>query len=182
MNHVMLDLETMGFRGNAAIVSIGAVAFDPDQNSLGEKFYINVELSSCLEYGLSVDGATVAWWITQNNDAKESLFKDTEPLDKALEAFANYIQQFEKVKVWGNGLGFDNVIMKNAYAAIKQERPWSDFQDRDMRTIVDIAESIHGKQKRVKKGIAHNALDDAINQAETVCSLWNILKKNHNSN
>ena len=176
MNHIMLDLETMGIRGKSAIISIGAVAFDPQSGILGETFYTNVDLSSCLEYGLEVDGNTIAWWISQSSDAKRSLFKDAKYLDEALKEFTQFIQRFEKVKVWGNGLGFDNVIIKNAYAALKQDRPWSDFQDRDMRTIVDITESIHGKQKFVKDGVVHNALDDAENQARFVCQCWQMLK------
>ena len=172
----MIDLETMGLKGNSAIVSIGAVAFDPDSNTLGDTFYVNIDLSSCIDHGLVVDGATVAWWISQRSDAKKSLFIDAKPLEKALEEFTQYMQKFNRVKVWGNGLGFDNVIVKNAYAALKQDRPWSDFQDRDMRTIVDIAESIHGKLTKEKTGISHNALDDAFNQAKTVCRYWQLLK------
>jgi len=179
MNHMMLDLETMGLGGRSAIVSIGAVAFDPESGVLGESFYTNVDLSSCIEYGLEVDGTTVAWWITQSSDAKRSLFKDAKPLDEALKAFTQFLRQFEKVKVWGNGLGFDNVIIKNAYAAVSQERPWNDFQDRDMRTIVDMTESIHGKQTFVKEGVAHNALDDAVNQAKFVSHCYQILKCNN---
>lgn len=173
----MIDLETMGLAGNSAIVSIGAVAFDPDSNTLGETFYVNIDLSSCINNGLAVDGSTIAWWITQSSDAKKSLFKDAKHLDTALEEFREFIQRFKKPKVWGNGLGFDNVIVKNAYAALKQDRPWNDFQDRDMRTIVDITEAIHGRQTKEKTGIAHNALDDAINQAKTVCKFWQLLKK-----
>lgn len=176
MNHIMLDLETMGLCGNSAIVSIGAVVFDPQSGILGKTFYANVDLSSCVEYGLEVDAATVAWWSFQNSEAKQSLFKDLKPLEEALNAFTQFIYQFEKVKIWGNGLGFDNVIIKNAYAAIKQDRPWNDFQDRDMRTIVDITETIHGKQNFVKEGVSHNALDDAKNQARFVCQCWRLLK------
>lgn len=178
MNHIMIDLETMALKGNAAIVSIGAVAFNPDENSLGETFYVNVDLSSCLRHGLEVEGATIVWWITQSDAAKKSLFKDARPLEEALEKLTQFIKQYKKPKVWGNGLGFDNVIVKNAYAVINQNRPWSDFQDRDMRTIVDITESIHGKQKKEKSGVPHNALDDAVNQAKIVCQYWQLLKNN----
>ena len=60
MNHVMLNLETMGYEGRSAIISIGAVAFDPKSGVLGETFYANVDLTSCLDQGLEVNGATVA--------------------------------------------------------------------------------------------------------------------------
>jgi len=176
MNHIMLDLETMGFKGDAAIISIGAIAFDPENDTLGESFYVNVDLSSCIESGLTVDGATIEWWIQQSDEAKAMLFKDAVELEEALTKFTDYILQFRNVKVWGNGLGFDNVIIKNAYKAVGKERPWNDFQDRDMRTMIDITKSIFGSQPKVKKGVAHNALDDAIFQAKTICSYWQLLK------
>ena len=176
MNNIMLDLETMGFRSKSAIVSIGAVAFDPENNILGETFYVNVDLTSCLESGLEVDGQTIMWWINQSQDAKESLSSDALSLVDALEQFTAFTKKFKKIKVWGNGASFDNVIIKNAYIAVKKDRPWAFYQDRDMRTIVDIVESIHGKQKKETTGVAHNSLDDAVNQAKLVCKYWQLLK------
>jgi len=38
--HIMIDLETMGARPNAPIISIGAVAFDA--NGIDREFYCNV--------------------------------------------------------------------------------------------------------------------------------------------
>ena len=38
MNNVMLDLETMGKGPSAAIVTIGAVFFDPMTGELGAEF------------------------------------------------------------------------------------------------------------------------------------------------
>ncbi|MBK0004878.1 3'-5' exonuclease, partial [Erwinia sp. S38] len=46
MNHLMIDLETMGNKPNAAIVSIGAVFFEPDSGEIGNTFYSNVQLES----------------------------------------------------------------------------------------------------------------------------------------
>lgn len=175
MNHVMLDLETMGFRSKSAIVSIGAVAFDPDNNVLGDTFYTNVDLNSCLDAGLEIDGSTIMWWLDQSEAAKNSLQSDQLPLQDALSQFSDYIHQFKNVKVWGNGASFDNVIMENAYLSVNMERPWRFYQDRDQRTIVDIVDSIHGRQKREKTGTAHNALDDAVNQAKLVCKCWQML-------
>ena len=46
MNDVMLDLETMGTGPDAAIVAIGAIAFDVHTRTIGPSFYIPVELRS----------------------------------------------------------------------------------------------------------------------------------------
>ncbi|HAU5802086.1 3'-5' exonuclease [Citrobacter freundii] len=44
MNNLMIDLETMGKKPNAPIVSIGAVFFDPQSGELGQEFYSAVNL------------------------------------------------------------------------------------------------------------------------------------------
>jgi len=51
MNEVMLDLETMGQGPDAAIVAIGAVAFDPVTHWLGDPFYRLVDLESAVVTG-----------------------------------------------------------------------------------------------------------------------------------
>lgn len=177
MQHIMLDLETMGFESNSAIVSIGVVAFDPENDLLGETFYINVDLTSCLDYGLSVSGETIIWWLKQSSGARESLFENPLPLKDALVMFGEFVQKFENPKIWGNGIGFDNEIMKNAYKAVGLERPWGYRDDRDLRTLIDIGKSIAGNQPSEIVGTKHNSLDDAISQAKIVCQYWKALCK-----
>ena len=49
MNHLMIDLETMGNKPNAPIVSIGAVFFEPSTGELGDEFYRVVSLKSSMD-------------------------------------------------------------------------------------------------------------------------------------
>lgn len=51
MHNVMLDLETMGSGPRAAIVTIGAVFFDPMTGELGEEFEAAIDLRSSAKYG-----------------------------------------------------------------------------------------------------------------------------------
>lgn len=44
MNHLMIDLETMGSGPYAPIISIGAVFFDPNTGAIGDDFQVNVSL------------------------------------------------------------------------------------------------------------------------------------------
>lgn len=60
MKNVMLDLETMGSGSKAAIVSIGAVLFDPMTGETGAEFYQVVSLNSSAHYG-ELDPGTVIW-------------------------------------------------------------------------------------------------------------------------
>ncbi|GGA80596.1 exodeoxyribonuclease VIII [Neiella marina] len=178
MNNVMLDLETAGNGSHAAIVSIGAVFFDPLTGQIGSEFYWPVDLDDAAKYG-QMDASTIAWWMKQPYDAR-AVFnaKDKLILHDALLEFADWICQIEGFKnrmVWGNGATFDNVILANAYAATKLTRPWPYFGDRDVRTVVDIGRRVFGmdpKKTMALTGTAHNALDDAKHQAAYVSAIY----------
>ena len=72
---VMLDYETMSTASNAATPSIGAVVFDLE-NAIVDKdrsFYRNIDLQSCIDAGLQVDGSTIMWWFEQSDAARKHL-------------------------------------------------------------------------------------------------------------
>ena len=169
MNHVMLDLETMGTSSQAAIVAIGAIEFDPVTGKLGREFYRNVDLSDCIKHGLRVDGRTVMWWLSQSDEARQALMATHPiPLRDALLQFDEFMQYVDVPSVWGNGAGFDNVILSNAYETVGLKRPWSYKGDRDVRTMTMLGEII-GIQH---EDAAHNALEDAKIQARYVSQVW----------
>mgnify|MGYP006408929027 CR=1 FL=1 len=75
--HIMIDLETMGTRPDAPIISIGAVAFDA--NGPLDSFYAGVNLGSSVNSGAKIDASTVLWWMQQSDEARAALVpKDDE--------------------------------------------------------------------------------------------------------
>lgn len=182
MNHVMLDLETMGNSSHAAIVSIGAVFFDPKTGELGAEFHQTISLESAANFG-DIDAGTVQWWLTQSDEAR-AIFNDKNAisLPDALQEFSDWISQIENFKdrvVWGNGSGFDNVILANAYKPSPMKCPWPHWNDRDVRTIVDLGRNLRNfnpKKDMPFDGTAHNALDDAKHQAKYVSAIYQALK------
>lgn len=165
MEHVMIDLETLGRRAGCSILSIGAVAFDP-KLGLGQEMYCVVNRTSCSLVGLHEDPDTLAWWEKQNESAKTVLGHSTEGglvLTDALAKLTEFLAQFghKKVKVWGNGSDFDNAILTACYAAIGQNIPWEFWNNRCYRTLKSLKPQI----KLTRQGTYHNALDDAKSQA-----------------
>ena len=182
----MLDLETMGSNSNAAIVSIGAVLFDPLTGQTGAEFYQVVSLKSSANYG-ELDGGTVIWWMQQSEEAR-AIFneKNSSTLKDALQSLSEWIgehcdQNFKgkpDTVVWGNGATFDNVILGNAYKALRMRQPWFFANDRDVRTIVDLGRQLRDidpKKDLVLEGTAHNALDDAKFQVSYVSEIFKAL-------
>ena len=82
---IMLDLETMGLGPDAAIVAIGAVAFDTSTLAIDPcKFFVAVDLESSVRSGGVMDASTVMWWMQQDEVARRILLKDTSQLGVAL--------------------------------------------------------------------------------------------------
>lgn len=175
MNHIMLDLETLGTKENAVIVSIGAVFFDAD--NLGDKFYTALELGEQIRKGRTVSGSTIEWWMKQSTEAR-SVFSETRKFEisEALNEFAAFCGKGD-VKVWGNGAMFDNAILLNAYEQFGIKRPWSYRNDRCYRTVIAEFKDKYPDVKITNDyGVAHNALDDAIAQAHTLQAVWRLTK------
>lgn len=164
--HLMLDLETMGNGSDAAIVSIGAAVFSVDEG-ITNKFYSLVDLQSCLDNGLKVTGSTIMWWLGQSESARKALTAtQAQDLPSALIAFTRFVKSVNpdgKIQVWGNGATFDNVILRNAYHAIGIAVPWEFWNDRCYRTLRAQNTSVKVPDRG---GVHHNALDDAVYQAE----------------
>lgn len=178
--HVMVDLETMGKKNNAPIVAIGAVVFDPATGSIGESFYKVVCLESSVNWGAVIDPSTVIWWLKQSSEARSAIVNDDAiPLQVALLQFREFVSDnvaggSKKAQVWGNGASFDNSILRSAYDCIAEDYPWEYWNDRDVRTMVELGQAISFDPKTTIpfEGSRHNALADAIHQARYVSAIW----------
>lgn len=170
----MLDIETMGTSSNSAIVSIGAVEFNLETGEIGRTFYRNVDLQSCLDLGLHVEGSTVSWWLKQTQEARESLDKHMKySLPVALLNLSDFIDK-NNYYVWGNSARFDCGIIADAYKAIQVNLPWRFFNERDVRTLVSFAPEIKKDYEFV--GVAHDALADCIHQIGYCSKIYSTLK------
>ena len=175
MLDIMVDLETKGNRPGCAVLSIGAVAFDPVTGELDDGLYTVVSAKSCKRAKLHEDPSTMAWWSNQSEQAREVLAqadaKTAPTLAQALMDFNLYITSFgpaKQLKVWGNGSDFDNAILAVAYANADVKQPWDFWHNRCYRTFKSLAPDI----KLDRTGTYHNALDDARSQAEHHCRIY----------
>jgi hypothetical protein len=161
---IMLDLETMGGTPQAAIIAIGACAFDIGMNAITSEFYEVVALESAVRAGGVMDPSTVLWWMRQNDAARSAFERPGLPIVEALDMFSAWLGCRDPLaanKVWGNGASFDNVIFGSAYRNCQMVTPWSFWNDRCYRTM----KNIYANVPMVRTGTAHNALEDAKSQA-----------------
>lgn len=183
MRHVMLDLETLGNGNNAAIVAIGAVAFNccgaavQGEFAEGCEFYARVDPASAVELGLQVDVSTVLWWLGQGDAARAEIVrtgKEGLHLAIALAQFSDWYRKVEGGLLWGKGSDFDNVILSSAYKAAKLPQPWSHRSNRCFRTLVSLFP--YKELEPPSVGVKHNALDDARWQAQHLVRIFQASK------
>ena len=166
----MVDLETLSTRPGGVITSIGATKFD-ENGPYGEPFYMRIDMQTCVNEGMLIDGDTVKWWMKQSDEARAEFQKEANHLFEVLSKFSvwcdsPYVKCVGHVanpnlEIWGNGANFDNVILKAAYDAVGMQAPWKFCNDRCYRTL----KAMYPHIKMPKRtGTHHNALDDAISQ------------------
>jgi hypothetical protein len=186
MQHIMIDLETLSTRPDAAILSIGAVFFDIETGKLGDEFHCGIKMEDSNIYG-HIDPKTVGFWLLQSQEAREVINRMTGgdnafTLAEALQRFNQFFNLSTnppRVKVWGNGAGFDPILMESGYRRCGLEAPWKFWMTRDVRTIVDLGCDLIGfdpKKDTPFEGVQHSALDDAIHQAKYVSAIYQQLQ------
>jgi exodeoxyribonuclease VIII len=161
--HLMIDLETLSTLPEAAILTVGALWFDPYSfNEPGPGFYRRVEIDGQDRH---VCNDTMAWWADQKAEVREEAFTafDRVSLTDTLRDLAKFAQNADSV--WAHGTTFDIVILEHAYQQmdIAHHRPWKYYQVRDCRTVIKIS---HVPVLRDEQ--AHNALVDCWHQVQAL--------------
>lgn len=151
--NITFDLETCALCPTAAVMSIGAVAWNAlaegnpfTYGLLGEtSFYRHVDLRSSFVDGFTFDEKTSKWWATQNNEAKKSLLDYDEkpllPIDSVIEDFFGFIayvrdeNSAKELKLWSQGTDFDIAILTNICNKYGIDCPVSYKNFRDHRTF-----------------------------------------------
>jgi len=184
--HLMVDLETMGKKPGAPIVSIGAVFFAPSSGKTGAEFYQVINLESSMSFGARPDASTILWWLKQSPEARSAIVvDDTVGLVEALEQFLDFIAEnaangSRSVQLWGNGSSFDCSLLEAAFELADTPFPIPHWNYRDVRTVVELGKAI-GLNSRYEipfEGDQHNALADARHQVKYVSAIWQRLTQN----
>ena len=176
MKHIMLDLETMDNKATAAIVTIGAIEFDPCTGKTGHEYYKIVNMQSCIDLGSTLSSGTIEWWLKQSKAAREELTLENKvSIQSACRSFINFCKEvsdnsinetrhtYPDICIWGNGATFDNAIFRQTYSSAGLPFPADFWNDRDVRTVVGFYPNqlfYQWKKENLREGY-HNALSDS---------------------
>jgi hypothetical protein len=159
---VMVDIETLGTAPGAAVLSVGALAFDVETMEVRGTLLARIRPESCEAAGLTASPASVGWWMRQDESARVEAFSGVWELREAAEAFCDDWGRWLPGAVWARGPEFDLPIWGAAMRAAGVEPPWRYWQARDVRTVLDWCGVDRASVARA--GAAHTALGDCEHQ------------------
>lgn len=160
---VMIDIETLGKRRNAAIIEIAAVQFE--ETGILCEFDFQIEWESNDQR--TVDFSTLKWWqeigFPKEAEKPTNLSVALWDLSKWIDEMRNIYSHFE---IWANSPSFDLEILRDAFEQHGYRTPWKYWEERDYRTLRNWYD-----MPRVEYAAKHTALSDAKFQAEMVAKL-----------
>lgn len=151
---LMIDLETLGETPDAAILQIGACAWDMSVQiesydqlaSANQTFSVAIDLQSSLNRGRTVGGGTFYFWMRQPDDVRRAVTGAFVPIQVAFAQFFDWMQTLGMIKlsngfeghVWAWPSQFDLPILASSYRAVRGSEaklPWARRMERDARTF-----------------------------------------------
>lgn len=174
---VMIDIEALGKMPHGIISNIGALEFKLGKtNELGNSFYRRIDLEDAESQGFTTDVDTLAWWSSQNDEARHEAFLagDRTPLAHALQELKIFCMG---KKVIAQPLCYDLVGLNQCAEKIGIDLfKWSQMYD--VRSFLfglgagvgnyDLGKLYSEAKHKLRKndsGTHHNALDDCRIQA-----------------
>jgi len=183
---VMVDIETLGTDTDSTIFQISAIAFDINTGEYISTFNEIADIEQ--NETLNVTGSTLKWWLNTNKELLTNLLNQgAYSSGVILTKLHNWLMilsgDIKDVYLWGNGILFDNKMLQYQMQSLGLNYPIFYRNDRDMRTLVELASHKVGiateKEFRDKYKnqdlVAHDAFDDVKGQIDIVVKSYNIL-------
>lgn len=181
---IMTDIETLGHKSDSTIIQISAIAFDIETGEHLETFNKVADITK--NKNMRVTGSTIKWWLNTNKELLTELINNGEgSSDDILRDFYVWLTNIgnpNELHLWGNGILFDNKMIQHQLELVAKEYPISYKNDRDVRTIVDLAGKKLGLTEKELKNrfkdeslVEHNALDDVKFQINLVTGCYKVL-------
>ena len=164
--HATIDLETIDTRPQSTVLSLGAVKFNPFNDSEPHsEMYFKIQIDDQDRLGRTASNDTIEWWTKQDPKIMEEAF-DQEGAITVEEALSKINKFVVGVDVlWGQGYGFDYTIIEDMYRSLGKPIPYNFWQVRDSRTLFSVCKE--DPRKKIQNDL-HNALADAYYQSKAI--------------
>lgn len=162
MIHVMMDIETLGNKMGAPVLSAG-LAYR--KHGVLHTFETHFNLDSQFKKNPTLNQDTLKWWMKQSDNARAVFERlpDSSPADYTVHDAIRELGRFladikEDYYIWGYGANFDEPMMEALCTKYGMETPWKYRQSMCFRTIKRMYPSVTVPDV----GTSHRAVDDAI--------------------
>lgn len=162
MNNIVIDIETLGRRNDAAVTQIGIAVSDKEFNLI-EKRLIQITPEAWHTCNRTFTGDTIMWWQKQENTPVSNEYTDYDNSYKTvLFTLSSILHKYQSddTVIWTKG-AMDLFCLKDLYEYFDMELPWKFWQPKDIRTAKEFI-----KDWKTIKVNNHNALEDALNELE----------------
>lgn len=183
---IMTDIETLGTDTTSTIIQISAMAFDIKTGDVVEEFERMIDIEKN-ENPIDATAGTIKWWLNTNKELFAQLLNaEGVSSEQAIKDLHQWITDMKvgdnDVYLWGNGILFDNKMIEAQMKNIGLKYPIFYRNDRDVRTIVELAcAKSFTTEKELKEEfsddtlVAHNASDDVRFQIALVSGCYDLL-------
>jgi len=164
--HATIDLETIDTRPQSTVLSLGAVKFNPfDDSEPHSEMYFKISVDDQDSLGRTASDDTIEWWSKQDPKIMEEAFdqKGAITVEEALSKINKFVVGVDVL--WGQGYGFDYTIIEDMYRSLGKPIPYNFWQVRDSRTLFSVCKE--DPRKKIQNDL-HNALADAYYQSKAI--------------
>lgn len=175
MKHIMMDIETMGTGADAAVISVELCVFDPKTGEVGAKAEFHSTFGAMRDIGRKFEPDTVKWWMQQDSEAQQGLFRDDADVDagvfcRKIGRWIENIGEPRHLRIWAKDPTFDVMIMRSLFERCEVKWTGRFWHEYSVRTML-----LMGKALKIddveRVGFAHGALNDAVHQAKQVMNV-----------
>jgi DNA polymerase III epsilon subunit-like protein len=164
--HATIDLETIDTRPQSTVLSLGAVKFNPfDESEPHSEMYFKIQIDDQDRLGRTASDDTIEWWTKQDPKIMEEAFDQEGAItvEEALKQISKFVVGVDVL--WGQGYGFDYTIIEDMYRSLGKPIPYNFWQVRDSRTLFSVCKE--DPRKKIQNDL-HNALADAYYQSKAI--------------
>lgn len=177
--HLVLDIETCGINPGCIVTEIGIAIIE--QNKVIDKAFWRLNPSEeIFHLGMTVESDTAKWWTEFPIEKRENLVNGSNnefvSIYQILPIINTFVSKYKIDYFWGNSPDFDFKILDelinriNDFDKTEFKFPWNCFWKlRDVRTLIRGSGLNNSEIKNINQ---HNALDDAIYEAEQLCNAF----------
>jgi hypothetical protein len=171
----MIDLETLGTRDSAVILTIAAVKFDLYTGEVLDQFMWFPDVDEQLQKGRTLNASTINFHLLdpERNTAFGQIMARTNrewPVEKGLHFLGNFIQNGEggaPCGFWCRGASFDFAILKNLYESYRSDKlqyPINHRMEFCLRPLLMLSPTSEDRTPNVLP--AHDAMNDSLYQID----------------